>query len=417
MKERKLGISVGDILSFEVFAAVKVAAGAKGLERRLEQVKWGTPQNLDKIQEGEFLFLALRTSGDQQKLEKLLPSLEAKGLAGVGVQLKEGLSEISGPIREIADRLGFPILQFPAELPILEALQSLVSEIFRVQTALFNRSEEIHNEFMAVMLEGGSLNQVAQVLGSFLKKEVLIVDKHFEALSPLSPAWEKWLAVINRASIKESEALKKLEGEKTAWVMPLLAAGSRLGYLLIRSGPAADLAVLDEIALERAATVATLDIIYRRALNEIERRFRNEFVIDLVEGAIPSREIAEERARANNWAFSETMRVFVIRLADLRVQGQKDKFLSYLRANLSIKCICGELGRDIILISPAGEKERDVVGWLKRHLPQLENLADSKLLVGIGRSAGAVREIKASYQQARRTVDNAQRIETLVQIV
>ena len=144
----------------------------------------------------------------------------------------------------------------------------------------------------------------------------------------------------------------------------------------------------------------------------MQRRFRNEFVIDLVEGAFPSDTVAHQRAKTNNWVLHEKMRVLLIRLLNFRVQEQKDQVLKYLRENLGNDFVTGEMGRDIILVAPAQEVF-DIFQWLNDHLAGMERLVGSKFLIGVGREVGSIREVKYSYRQARRAVNTAMEVPSL----
>ena len=422
MERNRLGVTVRDALTLEAFSGTKVVAGEAGLDRRIYHINvMEVPDILDWVQEGELLlttFYSLRANPEE--VVALIPELAKKNLAGLAIKPKRYIQEIPKKALEIADQLQFPILKLPPHIAFSTVLEPIINEIFNFQTDLLRRSEWVHNQFIEVVLQGGGLDRLTEMVETLIAKEVVVVDARIRPLGPVSAWMAQWMEGIDWDCFKNAVRLTKIEGKQPGIVVPLLAGGSLLGYLVTASNPGRsheEYSILDEITLERAATVATLEIINARALNEMERRFRNEFVVDLVEAAFPSNDVAKQRAKANNWTLENEMRVYLIRLVDFQRQRQKDSLLHYLRDNLDSRYISGELGRDIVLVSPAGEQAARLSDWLQKRFGELEAAAGSGLIIGAGRDSTSLRDVKTSFRQAKRAVSNAQNIPSLGKIV
>ncbi|MDP3058866.1 MAG: PucR family transcriptional regulator ligand-binding domain-containing protein, partial [bacterium] len=377
------------------------------------------PDILGWVREGELLlttFYSLRDKPLEQVA--LIPQLAEKKLAALAIKPKRYIDEIPRELIKLADELGFPILQLPPHLAFSEVMEPLLNEILNFQTDLLNKSERAHNMLLDVVLMGGGLDQLSEVLAGLVGGEVAIIDESNHPLTTISPSMAEWLAGKDISSWKSSSR-SFLVCDQGSLAIPLMAGGSQLGFVLAwgkqLSNDGRPYTVLDEITLERAAIVAALDIINARALGEVERRFRNEFVVDLVEGAFPSDEVAVQRARTNNWQLQDQMYVLMVRLLDFRVQGQKERLFRRLREQFGNRCISGEMGRDIIVIAPVGKE--GCTDWFRKNLVVLEKHAGSKLLIGVGRDSKSIRDIKYSFRQARRALRTAAQVSGLGSVV
>ncbi len=425
MFRNRLGISVRDAKELEAFKDVEVVAGAGGLDRKIFHINvMEVPDILDWVQEGELLFTTLYSlREDPAEQVALIPHLAAKKLAALAIKPKRYIEEIPSDALRLADELDFPILQLPQHVSFSSIMEPLINEIFDFQTVLLNRSEWAHNKLLDIVLQGGGLDQLVGVLETLVTGEVAIFDGNKEPLTKVSPRLTEWVNQLDWSVLKGATRLTLVAGKQTGLVVPLLAGGSQLGVLFAvgKEGEDTDseavhgYSVLDEITLERAATVAALEILNARALEEVERRFHNEFVIDLVEGAYHSEDVACQRARTNKWVICDRMRVLLIHLLDFRVQKQKDKILKFIRGHFC-QCITGEIGWDIVLITSC-DFYSETVGWLRSNLDKLETLAESKLIVGVGRDTRSIREIKYSYRQAKLTVKISRKVPKLGCIV
>lgn len=421
MERNRLGVTIRDALALDEFAGTKVVAGNNSLDRKIFHINvMEVPDILDWVREGELLFTTLYSLRDSPEEQvALIPRLAEKKLAGLAIKPKRYIDQIPEEVINVANELEFPILQLGPHVAFATVMEPLLNAIFDFQTELLNRSEWVHNQLMEVVLQGGGLDKLIEVVGRLLEKEVAIVDRDIEPLSTMSPRMEGWINSIYWPALRGKVSLIRMGGEEPGLIVPLMAGGSLLGYLVTSccDKQSRDYSILDEIAMERAATVATLDIINLRAREEIERRFRNEFVVDLVEGAFSSDNVARTRAKANNWVLGDDMQVFLLRLMDFRAQDQKDRLLRYLREYLGETCITGELGRDILLIAPGDDESFRVRKWLELNLSQLEASASSKLIIGAGRRSSNIRNVKYSFRQARRTVKTAEQVPSLGRLV
>ncbi|MGB9793160.1 MAG: PucR family transcriptional regulator, partial [Thermacetogeniaceae bacterium] len=97
------------------------------------------------------------------------------------------------------------------------------------------------------------------------------------------------------------------------YVEPIKAGGSLYGYLCA-VGRGRQISSLDASLVEEAALIMALDFQKRLAVAEIERRYLNDFVRDLLEGRIESRGVGLHRGSIYRWDLTKPQIIFVIRL-------------------------------------------------------------------------------------------------------
>ncbi|MTI94649.1 MAG: hypothetical protein FH749_04050 [Firmicutes bacterium] len=412
MERARLGISVRDALKLEAFDGVEVVAGAGGLDSLIFHINvMEVPDILDWVREGELLFTTLYSLRDKpQEQVELIPRLAEKKLAGLAIKPKRYIDEIPSEALELADKHSFPILQLPPKTAFAALMEPLLQEILDFQTDLLHRSELAHNALLDVVLRGGSLEDLARQLSQLVNCQIVVLNRDFQSLTEEPPDLHQWLE-HNRPR-KDYRRLNKFNGQCPGILVPLMAGGSRLGFILAMA-KSGDFSVLDEITLERGGTVAALEMMNARTVQEVERRYRNEFLVELVEGAF-SDDVARQRASINGWHLQDEMRVFMYRFEDFRNQSQKDKLLQFLQENFCKRCISGELGRDVLVVTPV---DHDLAEFSSRNIEAMERAAQSRLVIGVGRDSTSIRDIKYSFRQARGAVKTAMIVRGLGTVV
>ncbi len=413
MDRARLGMSVRDALALDSFADVEVVAGSGGLDSLILHINvMEVPDILEWVREGDLLFstlYALRDNPEEQI--RLIPQLAAKKLAGLAIKPKRYINAIPLEVIAIADELNFPLLQLPPDTAFSQLMEPLLQEILDYQTNLLYRSEMTHNALLDILLHGGNLEELTAELSRLLCCPAVVLNNEFQPLTQAPEQLDSWVH-YNQLEVG-LRRLTRIGGQYPGILVPLLAGGSQLGYILAMSSNTV-FSVLDEITLERGSTIAALVMMHDRTTQEVERRYRNEYLVDLVEGAFPSDEVARQKAQTNGWHLQNQMRVLLIRFADLRKQTQKDRVLKFWTENYCTHCISGELGSDILVVTPTNH---DPVEFCHRNFADMERVAESKLLVGIGRDSVSVGDIKYSFRQARGAVKIAAKVKSLGPIV
>src|SRR5690554_2504072 len=174
---RQNGISVEDMMSLEVMGDSKLIAGFKGIRNTISRVNiMADPDIMDWVQEGEFLlttaYFLEKDNVEAQK--KLIKECYDKHLAGIGIKVSPYLYSLSEEVLHLANELNFPLIDIHQSIPLSDIMMDVFKEIFNKQASLLERIEKVHEQFMAVMLEGNGVKEVTQVIHDNIKNPVIL---------------------------------------------------------------------------------------------------------------------------------------------------------------------------------------------------------------------------------------------------
>lgn len=152
------------------------------------------------------------------------------------------------------------------------------SELLRQNVEGVQLASVAHERLTGVVLQGGSLADLAHELHEVLQQAVHIVDARGATLAttdPDDPPGESELRVVALAFEDTGTHI-----EDGLSIAPVFAGGAPLAAVLARSE-------VDDVArriLERAATTAALIMVVQRSVSEAQTRQRGDLLVDLLVG-------------------------------------------------------------------------------------------------------------------------------------
>nr|WP_282580210.1 helix-turn-helix domain-containing protein [Natroniella sulfidigena] len=181
----------------------------------------------------------------------------------------------------------------------------------------------------------------------------------------------------------------------------------------------------DEIALEHAATVLKLDIQKRISHQEIETRYRDEFVQDLIFGNIQSAEEVKRRGELYDWSFSDELTVMIVDIDNFKKQyttmdSKKIKpKLEDVKRQLFLKAkrIVGQsfsnvtytnLSDKIIFLIEYRDARDDytfkVESTADKIRSKINQSVDLTVTIGVGDAKDSILDVNESYKEAKKAV-------------
>jgi len=126
--------------------SARVLAGAAGLGRTVRYVNvMEVPDILDWVKPDELLLTtAYPLRDDRAGLADLVPRLADRGLAGLAVKPARYLDAVPQVMLTAADRLGFPLLELPAETVLADIINAVLGLILNAQALRLERSAAVH---------------------------------------------------------------------------------------------------------------------------------------------------------------------------------------------------------------------------------------------------------------------------------
>ncbi|GGK70182.1 helix-turn-helix domain-containing protein [Ornithinimicrobium pekingense] len=266
------------------------------------------------------------------------------------------------------------------------------------------RAADAHDRLAHVVLQGGSLQDVATELQDVLQQHVHIIDSRGSMLaaSDLDRApTEEELGLVARA-LDDNRA----HVEDGVSIAPVWAGGAPLAAVLLR-GEVDD---SGRRILERAASTAALLMVVQRSAAESQSRLRGDLLLDIVVGRAGPGSLAA-RASLLGTDLSEPHAVLVVDGADPQlVQLVGD--LAASRAGLS-----AEVGERLVVVVPDGdpvEVGRSVVqraggaggGVVPgRAAGTARTVGRARPTVGAAGPVTGVEGLRAAYHEATRCLD------------
>jgi purine catabolism regulator len=399
------GLTVREVLGASTLAGARILAGHDGLDRIVQRLNvMEVPDILPWVKPHELLL----TTGyplrhNPGALVDLVAELDARGLAAIAIKLHRYLDEVPAPMLAEADRRGFPIIEFPDHVGFDDVLNQVLGELLNRQAAALHRSEEVHRALVAVVLDGGDLDDLVVEVARILSGPVQITTA-------------------------EGRPMASAGGEPRAGsvrtVVPIVAGRVDHGRIVAYSPvPLPD---VDVHVLERAATVAALAITKRLAVAAVESKYRADFLRDLLTGRVPDVAAAVGYARTLDWDLDRPL-VAVVAELDPEAPGRADepsagaarpvreRFVSAWQAVVRVRdpraAVVHFNDEVVALLGVPRDNDLDrLVNDLERRVRKDGGLGRRSFSVGVSRVAGSALELPASYEQGRKAVAIGRRL-------
>jgi len=327
-----MGLTILQAMKLDGLRDGHVLAGKDSLDRHIEFVDIiETPIGTDwDIKGGLFLTTFYAIKDDVNEQLRTIEILNSGGCSALVFQICV-MDKLPQEVIDYAEKIGFPVIVIPREVTYPTLIQPLVGAILKEEAVLLQRSDEINRHLMNICLEGGGIDAIIAALGNLLDRPVLVLD-----------AWGGIVASARDDSMDglksepfDMEMLnKKIHATPVylpafnSWFMKFLIGKNHEldGYLVIYDA-SFTLSSLDLIAVERASVAIILEIVKRRAVIEMERSLRRDFMENLL--ALENLKMGNivERAHSLGWDFKGK---HIVILFELSAESDPDPYESKL---------------------------------------------------------------------------------------
>jgi PucR family transcriptional regulator, purine catabolism regulatory protein len=418
------GPSMGELLRLPTLSAAQVLAGKGGLDRVVQRLNVMTvPDILPWVKEHEFLLATgYPLPRSPAELAELVAALDARGLAALGVKLGKYVEALPEQMLRRADQLDFPVIEIPQQVGFDDILSQALTDIINRQSAVLERAEEIHRVFMEIVLHGGGLPEITDKLSQLVEGAVVVLDDDGRVLA--ASRLEEVAGSLAGAGLLDAggrvlvgdEPVTRTRVQMTRgvrWaVAPVLAGSMRHGRVLAVQGerPLRDDVL---IALERAATVVALDATKKLAVTAVERKFRSDFLHELLSGRARNEREVLSRSRSLGWDLERPLVVVVAELEPLPEGERSGLEEQRLRARLTDAWTSAVRGCDpgaavagfasefvAILGAPLAEAVASGLAQRSRH----------PLSFGVSRPVASPTELATAYDQATKAMQIGRRV-------
>ncbi|KAB3532089.1 PucR family transcriptional regulator [Alkaliphilus serpentinus] len=441
---RAFGITVDEMLSMEIMKDAKLLAGGSGSKKRVTKINvMEVPDIINWVDAGEFLLTTAYSIKDKpQVLLELLPEMEKKGLAGIGIKTKRYIDELPSSIIELANELAFPIIEIPFDVSYTDIMMPVLTEIIGNQSNILIKVHEIHNKLVDVMIKGGSLEKIAEGIANTIGNTVAIKENIFDNIVIASPNGRsedyiglvgadynknKTIATLETRNYKVSKDIVN-DKEVNRIHYNILGENRNYGYLFVWEDNK-KLSPIELTAIESSISIILLDLIKKISIFEIESRHKIEFLDDLLSKDEKRHKRALDRGPLfdfdSNFAYA-VMIIKVINIRDLVKETFNNSTFLYdinskilqiverLSRNQGIKTLFGNKTDEIIILFGTDHEKKWMVSKnelmhfsqdiLKQVAFQLKN---TRIAIGLGRFYQTPAKLWRSHQEAIKAVSKS----------
>jgi purine catabolism regulator len=264
-------LSVRDIAAFPGLD-LTVVAGVAGLDR---EVSWlhvsELPDPTEWLEGGEFLLTTGIGLDERDSVQRAyVRRLGDHGLAGLGFGVGFGFAEVPAAVVEEADRMGFPVLNVPYEVPFVAITKAAFARLADERLEQLTDALEVHDRLIAAIIERRALRHLLTIVGGHLGCSLALVDEHGRTLA-------------------ESHAgpRRSFEG---ALEVPLVVGGEPVTLQAARNGKS--FGEYERLVLHHCQTALAFEMSLRHAVTDAELRLAGDLLDDLEQRRLDERETA-----------------------------------------------------------------------------------------------------------------------------
>ena len=253
-----------------------IAAGGAGLDNPISWVHVSElPDPTPWLEGGELLITTgLGVGEPAPRQREYVRRLAEHRLAGLAFGVGFGWPAPPEALVAEAERLGFPVLTVPYEVPFIALTKAISAQLANEQLARVERALALHERLAEAVLEGRGVASLLAIVGDHVGCSLLLVDEHGRVLG-------------DRHGARLDECEHVLE-------LPVVADGE---IATLRAGsPRGELGEYDRLVLHHGQTALAFELSRRHAVSAAELRLAGDLLEDLEHDRLDERETARRIA-------------------------------------------------------------------------------------------------------------------------
>jgi PucR family transcriptional regulator, purine catabolism regulatory protein len=441
--------SLDEVLAMEVCRRSRPAVVA-GNDRLDTPVRWVHAIELTDVARllrgGELvLSTGIALPDDDRLLAAYVTELADVGVAGLAVELgRRYAGSLPGALVTAAKQAGLPLIAFEREVAFIEITEAVHARIIDAQLDELRVSERLHEMFTELSVAGAAPEEIVRQAAVLAGRPVILADLSHRVLACEPAGADPGRLLSGFAARSRSVRLygRTAFDEATGWlVTPVGAQGEDWGrVILVCDGPPSS---TDTVLIERAATTLALGRLLTRHRESLERQAHRTLISGIISQAHADPAEAAVRARALGVPVDGRQLIaLVLRFRDPGVSGPAgppgprgplspagplgplgplgmpaharvldlaDATAAACRAE-RIPSLVGTLDDDrtgAMLSLGLRVEPDDVLTSLATRIRERAGADPEALVVGVGATAGSIRDVRRSFLEASQVADVA----------
>ena len=374
-------------------------------------------------------FFPMRNLSDQE-MKEWMHQLADKKISALIVKVRKELDNIPKPVSDVCKDRNIPIIILPKEIPFIDIIYKVTRKIFNQDVEKLEYFREIHHRFTELSIRNVSDEVIIEALESLIGNPVTIYNELFKVIATTDQEVELFYESDKFPKQENTQntifpiyrrfvIYPKLQDRECEQIMIPITTVNQTKVMLVISAIHSGFSDFDFIAIENAATALSLNLAKKIAISEVEKKYKNEIIDDLLSGDIKDEDGIAERAENINFDLNSRSAVVVFTLeftGKKATSVSRERYYNILINNIDYylkNAIVRERFNQVIVIWPihSGQsnkkKEMDNIKRTLGHvIYKFESaVKDAKVYTGIGSIADTVRDLPKSHKEAQEVLD------------
>lgn len=374
-------------------------------------------------------FFPMKNLSDQE-MKEWMHQLADKKISALIVKVRKELDNIPKPVSDVCKDRNIPIIILPKEIPFIDIIYKVTRKIFNQDVEKLEYFREIHHRFTELSIRNVSDEVIIEALESLIGNPVTIYNELFKVIATTDQEVELFYESDKFQKQENTQntifpiyrrfvIYPKLQDRECEQIMIPITTVNQTKVMLVISAIHSGFSDFDFIAIENAATALSLNLAKKIAISEVEKKYKNEIIDDLLSGDIKDEDGIAERAENINFDLNSRSAVVVFTLeftGKKATSVSRERYYNILINNIDYylkNAIVRERFNQVIVIWPihSGQsnkkKEMDNIKRTLGHvIYKFESaVKDAKVYTGIGSIADTVRDLPKSHKEAQEVLD------------
>ncbi|GAA1270915.1 CdaR family transcriptional regulator [Planotetraspora silvatica] len=296
--------TVADVLALDAVRRgdPRVVAGGDRLDTRVRWVHVGEITDIAHLLRGGELVLTTGVAlpSEPDKLADYISDLAAVGASGLIVELgRRFVRELPPAVVKAAEDHGLPLVTLARETPFVQITESVHARIIDIQLQELRASEQLHEVFTELSVEGASPSEVLTQVSRFSGRPVVLENLAHQVLACDASGGDTGTILANWETRSRAVSPEERTAYDTAagWLVTMVGArGQDWGRLILLCD--APPSPHDTVLAERAATTLALSRLLERHQESLERQAHGTIIAGILTHAYSDPDEAAARARA-----------------------------------------------------------------------------------------------------------------------
>lgn len=319
-----MGLTVRELLLAEEMKDIKVLGGSRGLDREIKGVTIiEAPDIVKFIDGGEILLTGLYAfkSCSVDEFQTYINELTKKSVSGL--ILKRGRKVENADIKinllfALAEEHDIPILEVPFEFSFRDIMSLIMERLFNEEVTRLKYFKTTHDNFAALAIApdatGKGMDKILDVLSKLVRNPVAVFNQNLSCLAATDQAPREFAvsrdAVPFEPGIYSNYTYMRQEGEVSQCLIQVKMSFREKIYLVVTelNQP---FNIMDCIAAESAITALRFEFSRQYAVTELEKRFQNDIMHNILNGKVHSIEELQKNTNLLGVDINGSYRVIV----------------------------------------------------------------------------------------------------------